>query len=199
MTSNVITSAGFALGVVILLVQHARWWGVTALLKTSGGGTAPTVGKKGAPAAPADTGGGKRDPVQLALLWLGIAFGTLMVACPAGLLGTAAGFLRWGGNGIGGTLMSGLTGHDAATVATASVPILDDNGAIIVTILVGVYWLLRKHIPKPIKAKMRAGIWCGALLGIGTGVFASIGNAVIPATNQLGAQLLGGLVHGTFV
>jgi hypothetical protein len=197
MTSNVITSAGFALGIVILLVQHARWWGVTALIKSGGGAAAP-ASKKGAP-APADTGGGKRDPVQLALLWLGIAFGTLMVACPAGLLGTVAGFLRWGGNGIGGTIMSGLTGHDAATVGTASVPTLDDNGAIVVTIVVGLYWLLRKGIPKPVKQKMRAGIWCGALLGIGTGVFASIGNAVIPATNNLGAQLLGSLVHGTFL
>ena len=196
LTTNVITSAGFAFGIVLLLVQHARWWGVAALVKGGGGGAA-ALAKPGAPAA--DTGGGKRDPVQLVLLWVGIAFGTLMVACPAGMLGAAAGFLRWGGNGIGGTVMSTLTGHDATTIAAASAPTLDDYGAIMVTILVGVYWLLRKQIPKPIKQKMRAGIWCGALLSIGTGVFASIGNLVIPATNQLGADLLGGLAHGHFV
>lgn len=192
MTSNVITSAGFAVGLGILIVQHARWFGVAALTKGSGGG-AP-----GGPAA-VDAGGGKRDPVQLVLLWAGIAFGTLMVACPAGFLGAVAGFLRWGGNGIGGTVMSAMTGHDAPTVAAAAAPPLDGNGAVVVTVLVIVYWLLRKQIPKPVKQKMRAGIWCGALLAIGTGTFAYIGNAVIPATNNLGAHLLGGLVHGTFV
>jgi hypothetical protein len=189
-TSNVVTSAGFALGLGILLVQHARWWGVQALFKSGGGAAAPG----GAPAAAA---GGKRDPMQLAILWFGIAFGTLMVACPAGLLGTLAGFLRWGGNGIGGTVMSAMTGRQSSALATASAPPLTDQGAIIVTILVIVGWLLRKQLPKPVKSKMLAGVWCGSLLAISTGVFAEIGNAVIPGTNALGAQLFGGLVHGT--
>lgn len=179
-TSTALTGAGLAIGLALLVVQHARWW------KTAGGG-------------PAGGGGAARDPKALIPFWSGIAFGTLMVACPAGLLGTAAGALRWGGNSLGDFVMSTMTGQRSSVVATAAAPRLDGNGALIVTALVVILWLLRKQFAKVAKSGFKTGVWSGTLLTIGTGTFALIGNFVIPTVNSAGAQLLGKVVHGTFL
>lgn len=189
MTSNTLSSAGLALGLGLLAVEHIRWW-------RGGGGAATAVvagGKKGAPAAPASK---SKDPMVLMPTWLGIAFGVLMVSCPAGMLGAGAGVLRWGGNGVGGTIMRTLTGANAATVATAGAPRLDDKGAIIVTALVIVLWMLRKTYAKAIRGKFLRGVWIGTLLAIGTGIFAAVGQVVVPGVNSLGAQVLGSIVNG---
>ena len=190
MTSSTLTSAGLAVGVGMLLVEHIRWW------RAGGGGAAAASGggKKGAPAAAA---GRSRDPIVLAQTWMGIAFGTLMVACPAGMLGTAAGFLRWGGNGIGGTVMQSMTGAHAETVANASAPTLDANGSIVVTALVFVLFLLRKTYAKHIRSRFLRGVFIGTIVAIGTGVFAMIGQAVVPGVNDLGAQIMGHIVHSS--
>ncbi|WP_329177837.1 hypothetical protein [Streptomyces sp. NBC_01477] len=186
MTSSVLTSAGLAVGIGVLIVEHVRWW-------RSGGAAAPAGGgKKGAPVAAA---GKSRDPMVLGQIWAGMAFGTLMVACPAGMLGTAAGFIRWGGNGIGGTLMHAMTGAQPSTVADAAAPQLDDKGAIVVTALVVVLFLLRKTYAKQIRGRFLRGVFVGTIVAIGTGVFAVIGQTVVPGVNDLGAQLLGSIVH----
>ncbi|MCX5197210.1 hypothetical protein OOK31_25485 [Streptomyces sp. NBC_00249] len=179
-TSTALTGAGLAIGLALLVVEHARWW-------KTGGGTA------------AAGGGGSRDPKALVPFWSGIAFGTLMVACPAGLLGTAAGALRWGGNSLGDFVMSTMTGQRSTVVGSASAPQLDANGALIVTALVIVLFLMRKQFAKIIKRGFKSGVWTGTLLAIGTGTFALIGNLVVPNVNSLGAQLLGKVVHGTFL
>jgi hypothetical protein len=184
-TSTALTGAGLAIGLALLVVQHARWW-------KTGGGTG------GGPAV-AGGGGGSRDPKALIPFWSGISFGTLMVACPAGLLGVASGAMRWGGNSLGDFLMSTLTGQRSAVVATAAAPSLDGNGALIVTALVITLWLLRKQFAKLAKTGFKSGVWSGTLLAIGTGTFAVIGNFVIPTVNSAGAQLLGTVVHGTFL
>lgn len=194
MTSDTLSSAGLALGLALLAVDHLRWW------KSGGGGGAVAAaagGKKGGP--PVAAAGKTRDPMALLPTWSGIAFGTLMVACPAGMLGSAAGALRWGGNGVGGSVMRTLTGTNAATVAAASAPQLDDNGALVVTALVVVLWLLRKTYPKAHRGKFLRGVWIGTLLAIGTGIFAVIGQVVVPGANDLGAQIMGSIVRGTFV
>lgn len=193
LTSNTLTSAGLAVGLALLAVEHITWW-----RGGSGGAAAATGGKGKGKGAPAAAPAGKaRDPQALVPFWSGVAFGTLMVACPAGLLGTAAGFLRWGGNGIGGLVMSWMTGTNASAIASAGAPALDQYGALVVTALVIVLWLLRKKVPKITKGRFKKGIFVGVLLAIGTGVFAYIGNAVIPGANEFGAWALNGLVHGT--
>lgn len=185
--SGTLTSAGLAVGVSLFAVEHVRWW-----RGGSGGG-----GGKGKGGAPAEAGGKAKDPMALIPFWFGVACGTLMVACPAGLLGTLAGFLRWGGNGIGGMVMDWMTGQDSATVATAAAPRLDDKGALVVTALVIALWLLRKTFAKAIKGKFKKGVWAGTLVAIGTGIFAEIGNIVVPGTNNLGAMAMGALVNGS--
>ncbi|MGW1246941.1 hypothetical protein [Streptomyces sp. NPDC002535] len=178
-TSTAITGAGLAIGIALIAVEAYRWW------KTGGGGAA--------------AGGGGRDPKALIPFGGGIGFGTLMVACPAGLLGTGAGFLRWGGNSFGDFLMSTTTGQKSSTVATGSAPALDGNGALIVTALVLALFLLRKAFPKVSKGKFWRGVFAGTLIGIGTGLFAVIGQLVVPSVNTLGAQLLGAVVNGVQV
>ncbi|MFB6813100.1 hypothetical protein ACFCV8_00935 [Streptomyces sp. NPDC056347] len=187
MTSYTLTSAGLALGIALLAVEHVTWW-------RGGGGK-----KSGGPGAATAEGGGKaKDPMELIPGWFGIAFGTLMVACPAGLLGYASGFLRWGGNGIGGAIMSWMTGADAQTIANSSAPRIDQGGALVVTALVVTLWLLRKKFPKATRGKFKKGVFIGVLLAIGTGVFAMIGNLVVPGANDLGNWALDAVLHADF-
>ena len=185
LTSTALTAGGLAVGVTILGVEHFRWWKAAPA-------AAPAGGKKGAPAPAA---GKARDPMALAPFWSGVSFGTLMAGCGGGLLGITAGVLRWGGNSVGGMAMHTFTGQHAATVAAASTPRIDGNGALVVTAACIGLWMMRKQFPKLVKGKFKKGVWCGTLLAIGTGVFALIGNTVVPGANELGAWLLGGLVH----
>ncbi|WP_327169545.1 hypothetical protein [Streptomyces subrutilus] len=175
--STALTGAGLVVGVALLGIQHYRWW------KTAGG----------------PAGGGSRDPKALIPTWFGVSFGTLMVACPAGLLGTASGFIRWGGNSFGDFVMSTMTGQRSNVIASAATPSLDGNGALVVTALVISLFTLRKAFAKVATSGFKTGVFAGTLLAIGTGVFAVIGNAVIPAVNSLGAQLIGSAVTGTFL
>lgn len=184
MTTTTLTTAGLAVGVGLLAVEHVRWW-------RGGGGTAA--------AGPGGGGGGAKDPKVLIPFWFGVAFGTLAVACPAGMLGTGAGIFRWGGNGLGGWVMSTMTGQSASTVATASAPALDQYGALVVTALVIVLFILRKTFAKQLKGKWWRGVWAGTLLAIGTGTFAMIGDLVVPNANSLGEWAVNSLVHGTIL
>ncbi|MFE1349833.1 hypothetical protein [Streptomyces sp. NPDC058757] len=179
-TSTAITGAGLAVGIALLAVEGYRWW------KTGGG-------------AAAAAGGAGRDPKALAPFGGGLAFGTLMVACPAGLLGTAAGVLRWGGNSFGDFLMSTLTGQRSSAVGSGTAPSLDGPGALVVTALVLALFLLRKGFAKIAKGKFWRGVAAGTLLAIGTGTFALVGELVVPGVNNIGAQLLGAVVHGRLV
>ncbi|MGW2260292.1 hypothetical protein ACWCXE_21120 [Streptomyces sp. NPDC001780] len=180
MTSYTLTSAGLALGIGLLTVEHVTWW--------RGGGKGKSKD---------DDGGGKaKDPQELLPFWNGIAFGTLMVACPAGLLGYASGLLRWGGNGIGGAVMSLMTGTDAQTIANATAPRLEHTGALVVTVLVITLWLLRKKFSKTIRGRFKKGAFSGVLLALGTGIFAIIGDLVVPGANELGAWVLDAALKG---
>lgn len=179
-TSSAITGAGLAVGIALIAVEAYRWF-------KAGGGAAAAGGATG------------RDPKALIPFGSGIGFGTLMVACPAGLLGVSAGFLRWGGNSFGDFLMSSMTGQKSSAVATGAAPALDANGALIVTALVLALFLLRKAFPKVAKGKFWRGTLTGTLIGIGTGMFAVVGQLVVPSVNSLGAQLLGAVVNGVSV
>jgi hypothetical protein len=185
MTTNTLTTAGLAIGVGLLAWEHVRWW------RGGGGGAVAAGGGPG--------GGAAKDPKALIPFWFGVTFGTLAVACPAGLLGAGAGFLRWGGNGIGEWLMSTMTGQHATAIATAATPRLDEHGAIVVTALVFVLWLLRKTFAKLVRGKFWWGVLAGTLLAISTGTFAMIGNLVVPGANDLGAWAVNGLVHGALL
>jgi hypothetical protein len=186
-TTTALTTAGLAVGIGLLAVEHVRWW--------RGGGGAAAAAK----GAPGGGGGAAKDPKALIPFWFGVTVGTLAVACPAGMLGTGAGVLRWGGNGLGGWVMSTMTGQQATTVAHASAPRLDGYGALVVTALVIGLVLLRKQFAKVPKGKWWRGVWAGTLLAIGTGTFAMIGDTVVPAVNGLGAWVIGGLVNGTIL
>ncbi|MFI0233137.1 hypothetical protein [Streptomyces sp. NPDC017086] len=180
-TSGTVTTAGFALGLALLGVEHYRWY------------------KAGGGAAAGAAGGGSRDPKALIPFWFGIVCGILMVACPAGFLGTAAGFLRWGANGAGGMAMNWLTGQDGTTLANASAPGLDSYGAVVITALALALWWLRKGVAKLAKGKWKKGVLAGCLLCISTGTAAVIAQEVVGSTNQLGHFILGQIATGTLV
>ncbi|MGW4300408.1 hypothetical protein ACWEHT_11585 [Streptomyces sp. NPDC004646] len=183
--TNGITTAGFALALGLLGTELWRWY--------KGGAKASAGGPPGA------GGGAARDPKALIPLGFGILCGILIIGCPSGFLGKFGGFLRWGGNGVGGTAMSFLTGQDGATLAQAAAPRLDPYGAPLVTALFISLWLLRKQIPKLPKGKWKTGVFIGVMLCVGTGTAAIVAQTVIGGTNQLGHQLFTGIVHGTLV
>ncbi|MFD9569974.1 hypothetical protein ACFWBI_09030 [Streptomyces sp. NPDC059982] len=181
-STTALTGAGLAVGLSLLAVDHYTWW------KGSGGGAAAAGG-----------GASAKDIKALIPTWFGIAYGVLMVGCPAGALGIISGMLRWGGNTFGGFVMSAFTGQTAPTVASASAPTLTWEGALVVTALTLTLWALRKKFPQETRRKFKRGVWIGSLLTIGTGVFVYLGTLVVPTVNELGAQLLGSVVNGTFL
>ncbi|GAA3956827.1 hypothetical protein GCM10022384_07440 [Streptomyces marokkonensis] len=179
-TTTTISTAGFALGLALLGTELWRW-------HKGGGG-----GKAAGPGAP-----GGRDPKALVPLGSGILCGILMIACPAGLLGTFANFLRWGGNSVGDLAMRWLTGTPTQTLGSAAAPRIDGYGAIVVAALTVSLWLLRKSIAKTVKGKWWKGVLVGVLLCISTGTAAVIAQQVIAGVNGLGAWAIGGLATGT--
>ncbi|MDX2702170.1 hypothetical protein PV350_04825 [Streptomyces sp. PA03-6a] len=187
--TTAITGGGLAIGVFLVVRELYLWF------RTGGGGGAAPGGKgKGGPPG----GGGGRNPKALIPFGAGLAFGTLMVACPAGLLGKLAGLLRGIGNGIGDGVTRAATGHSTATVANGSAPGLDGNGAIVVVVAMLLVIVAWKRLAKTLKGKFGSGVWCGTLLGISSGLFAFLGQLVVPTANDLGAQLLGTVASGAW-
>ncbi|WP_328439351.1 hypothetical protein OHA71_23725 [Streptomyces sp. NBC_00444] len=186
-TAQSVTTAGFGVGLALLIVEHWRWY------KGSGGGG----GSKG-------KGGGEvtaaaRDPKALIPYWFGFVFGVLMVACPAGLLGTVADVLRWGGNGAGGWVMSTMTGQHATAIGQAGAPGLDQYGATVVTVLVLALFWQRKKIAKAIKGTWKKGLLTGVLLCITTGTAALLAQTIVGSTNDIGRFLFDTVTTGTLV
>lgn len=177
-----ITTAGFALAVALLGVELWRWY---------------KGGKGGGDDHHGGHGGSARDPKALIPLALGIVCGILAVACPSGLLGKGAGVLRWGGNGVGGTIMQTLTGQGGAPLGEAAAPTLDGYGAVVVTALFIALWLLRKQIPKLPKGKWKKGLFIGVMLCVSTGTAAVVAQSVVGGANNLGHQLLTSITTGT--
>lgn len=186
--TGTITTAGFALAVGMLGAELWRWY--------KGGGGGGGKGQKGAP-SDAPAAGPARDPKALIPLALGIVCGILMVGCPSGALGKIAGILRWGGNGVGGTIMSTLTGQTGTTLAQAAAPSLDGYGACVVTALFIALWLLRKQIPKLPKGKWKKGVFIGIMLCVSTGTAALVAQTVIGNTNSIGRYVFDTVAHGT--
>jgi len=185
-TTTTISTAGFAVGLSLLGTELWRWH------KGGGGGKAagPGIGA---------SGGGGRDPKALIPLGFGIVCGILMIACPAGLLGTLAGLLRFGGNSVGDIAMKWLTGTPSQTLGTAATPRIDGYGAIVVAALTVSLWLLRKQIAKAVKGKWWKGVLVGVLLCVSTGTAALIAQQVVAGVNGLGQWAIGSLATGTIV
>lgn len=184
-----VTTAGFALGLALLGAEHWRWY-------RGSGGAAVTVGKgKGKGAAPA--AGKSLDPKAMIPFWFGMTCGILMVACPAGLLGTVSEVFRWAGNGIGGLAMDWLTGQQGAALAQGGAPNVDGFGAVLVTALFVALFLLRKVIPKNTRGKWWKGAFTSSLLCITTGTAAWVAESVVSGTNGAAQMILDTIAHGT--
>lgn len=182
-TTTVISTAGFALGLALLGHELWRWH------KGGGGGK----GKKG---APTEATGPAKDPKALIPLGSGFVCGVLMIACPAGLLGTLADFLRWGGNSVGDVAMKWLTGTASQQLGTAATPRIDSYGAVTVTAVFVSLWLARKGIAKTIKGKWWKGVLIGVLLCVSTGMAAMLADQIVQGANGIGAWALGGIAKG---
>ncbi|MFF9215603.1 hypothetical protein [Streptomyces viridosporus] len=183
-TTTTISTAGFALGLALLGTELWRWH--------KGGSGAKSAG----PGAP---GGAARDPKALLPLGFGIVCGILMIACPAGLLGTLASFLRWGGNSVGDWAMRGLTGAQSTTLGTAATPRIDDKGSMVVAALFCVLFLLRKTFAKLIKGRWWKGVLVGVLLCVSTGTAALVAQQIIEGVNGIGAWAINGIAKGEIV
>lgn len=180
-TTTTISTAGFALGLALLGAELWRWH---------------KGGKGGGKGKGDDGGGAARDPKALVPLGFGMVCGILMIACPAGLLGTLAQFLRWGGNSVGDVAMKWLTGAPSQTLGTAATPRIDGYGAIVVAALAVALWLLRKSIAKAVKGKWWKGVLIGCLLCVSTGTAALIAQQVVEGANGLGAWAINGIAKG---
>jgi hypothetical protein len=181
-TTTAISTAGFALGLALLGTELWRW---------HKGGKGGAKGKGGD-----DGGGAAKDPKALIPLGSGIICGILMIACPAGLLGSLAGFLRWGGNSVGDVAMKWLTGTPSQALGTAATPRIDGYGAIVVTAITITLWVLRKSIAKTVKGKWWKGVMIGVLLCVSTGTAAMLADQIVHGANGLGAWAINGIAKG---
>ncbi|MEU7399995.1 hypothetical protein [Streptomyces sp. NPDC044948] len=184
-TTATISTAGFAFGLALLGAELWRWH------KGGKGGGGKGKGD--------DAGGAARDPKALIPLAFGLVCGILMIACSGGLLGTLAGFLRWGGNSVGDLAMKWLTGTPSQTLGTAATPRIDGYGAIVVTAVVVALWTLRRSIGKAVRGKWWKGVLIGCLLCVSTGTAALIAQQVVEGANGIGAWAIGGIAKGTIV
>lgn len=173
-TTTTISTAGFALGLALLGTELWRW-------------------HKGGKGKGDDGGGAAKDPKALIPLGSGIICGVLMIACPAGLLGFLADFLRWGGNGVGDITMKWLTGAQSAALGTAATPRIDGYGAVVVTALFLSLWFMRKSFAKLVKGRWKKGVLVGVLLSVSTGVAAIVAGQIVEGANGLGLWALQGL------
>ncbi|ELP67677.1 hypothetical protein STRTUCAR8_08582 [Streptomyces turgidiscabies Car8] len=180
-TTTTISTAGFALGLALLGTELWRWH---------------KGGKSGGKGIGDDGGGKAKDPKALIPLGFGIVCGILMIACPAGLLGTIADFLRWGGNSVGDVAMKWLTGTPSQQMGTAATPRIDGYGAIVVAALFTVLFLLRKTFAKLIKGKWWKGVLVGVLLCVSTGTAAMLADQIVQGANGLGAWAIDGIAKG---
>lgn len=183
-TTTTISTAGFAFGLALLATELWRWH-----KGGRGGGGGKGKGKD-------DGGGAAKDPKALLPLAFGIVCGILMIACPAGILGSLASFLRWGGNSVGDIGMRWLTGAPSQTLGTAATPRIDGYGAIVVAALFMVLWLLRKSFAKLIKGKWWKGVLVGVLLCVSTGTAAMLADQIVSGANGLGALAINGIAKG---
>lgn len=183
-TTATISTAGFAIGLALLGTELWRW---------HKGGRGGGKGKGD------DAGGAARDPKALIPLGFGIVCGILMIACPAGLLGSLAGLLRWGGNSVGDVAMKWLTGTPSQTLGTAATPRIDGYGAIVVSAVFFVLFLLRKTFAKLVKGKWGKGVLVGVLLCVSTGTAAVIAQQIVEGANGLGAWAINGIAKGEIV
>ncbi|KMS69803.1 hypothetical protein ACH49_26055 [Streptomyces leeuwenhoekii] len=182
-TTTTISTAGFALGLALLGTELWRWH----------------KGGRGGKGKGDDGGGAARDPKALIPLGFGIVCGILMIACPAGLLGTLANFLRWGGNSVGDVTMQWLTGTPSQALGTAATPRIDGYGAIVVAALTVSLWLLRKQIAKAVKGKWWKGVLIGVLLCVSTGTAALVAQQIVEGANGVGAWAINGIAKGEIV
>jgi hypothetical protein len=185
-TTTAISTAGFAFGLALLGTELWRWHKGGA-----GGG-----GGKGGKGAPVVAAGPAKDPKALLPMGFGIICGVLMIACPAGLLGTLADFLRWGGNSVGDITMKWLTGTPSQRLGTAATPRIDGYGAIVVTAVFVVLFLLRKSFAKLVKGKWWKGVLIGVLLCVSTGTAAMLADQIVQGANGIGAWAIDGLAKG---
>ncbi len=183
-TTATISTAGFALGLALLGTELWRWH---------------KGGRSGGKGKGDDSGGAARDPKALVPLLFGIVCGILMIACPAGLLGSLAGLLRWGGNSVGDVAMKWLTGTPSQTLGTAATPRIDGYGAIVVAAVTVSLFLLRKSIAKAVKGKWWKGVLVGVLLCVSTGTAAVIAQQIVEGANGLGAWAINGIAKGEIV
>ncbi|UDM00066.1 hypothetical protein [Streptomyces longhuiensis] len=182
-----VTTAGFALGLALFGAEHWRWY------RGSGGAAVGGKGKGGAPAPAAKS----LDPKAMIPFWFGMTCGILMVACPAGLLGTVSQVFRWAGNGIGGMAMSWLTGQQGAALGQGGAPQVDGFGAVLVTALFVTLFLLRKVLPKAVRGKWWKGAFTSSLLCITTGTAAWVAASVVSSTNGAARMILDAVAHGS--
>ncbi|MCX4851880.1 hypothetical protein [Streptomyces sp. NBC_00893] len=121
----------------------------------------------------------------------GVAYGGMASMCTGGLIAFGAGLITWFGNGAGSLAMWGITGGNTTRAVRATPVELSAEGNIIMFLLTVVVFGLWKAIKSEEKKLAKRGIVCGVLLGLSAVLGGAVAVSVIPAVNNLGAQLLG--------
>jgi hypothetical protein len=165
--NTALSVGGLAIGLAVLVWYLLRWWHAQKNVKNG------------------------KDWRSLSPLASGIALGILAASCAGGLLGVVAGWVRKLSNMAGDKVISGATGTNTQTLATAGVPALTAGGALIVLAAFASLFALWKKIKDTSRKPLAFGGVAGATLGMSPGIAGSVAIALIPLVNEAGDSLLG--------
>ncbi|MFJ7280288.1 hypothetical protein [Kitasatospora sp. NPDC098663] len=123
----------------------------------------------------------------------GIAYGGLASMCTGGLIGFGAGAITWLGNGAGSLALWGLAGGNSTRAVRATPVELSAEGNIVLVLVTLAIFGVWKAIKSEEKKLAKRGILAGVLLGLSAVLGGAVAVSVIPAVNNLGAQMLGAI------
>jgi hypothetical protein len=128
---------------------------------------------------------------QPAGLAAGIAYGGIAAMCTGGLIGFGTGAITWLGNGAGSLAMWGMTGGNTTLDARTTAVTLSGEGNLILLLLTVAVIGAWKGLHNKMRGLAKKGIVAGVLLGLSATLGGVVAASLIPAINDLGAQIVG--------
>ncbi|WP_141765412.1 hypothetical protein [Streptomyces malaysiensis] len=121
----------------------------------------------------------------------GLAYGGIAAMCTGGLIGFSTGAITLLGNGAGSLAMWGMTGgHTTLDARTTEVTLTGEGNLVLLLLtvtLIGAW----KGMPSKMRGLAKKGVVAGVLLGLSATLGGVVAASLIPAINDLGAQIVG--------
>ncbi len=185
MSTTTVTLGGAAVGIVLHIREFGPGLWAIAMKKTSK--TSLTKGDGEGDAK------GRFDIRAHTPYLIGDGIGMLAIATPGGFIGNTAGKILGISNSLGDKVLSAGAGSPTVAATRAAAHTMDSYGSLVVLLLVGTVFFLRKSMSKPQRKQLITGIWSGSTIGLSAGAAGITAAVLIPVAQQLGHAIGGQL------